>query len=302
MIIPLNVISSKKEWCWMTGKMRGLLAVHLAVLLFGMAGLFGKLILLTPLMIVLGRTFFASLSLGLVLYYLRQPIRVRSRSDFWVFFFLGSILAIHWTTFFHAIQISTVAVGLLTFSTFPMFVTFMEPCFFGERLRLFDILTALLVFCGLVLVIPAFDFGNRMTQGALWGTVSGFTFAVLSIMNRKVVRAYAPPVIAFYQNAFASLLLLPFFSLGSSSLNLQGLLYLVFLGVFCTAVAHALFIRGLKDIHAQAASVVAGLEPVYGILFALVLLGEVPNLRMVIGGIIILGTTILAGMRSEGEP
>jgi hypothetical protein len=37
---------------------------------------------------------------------------------------LGLILAVHWITFFHAIQVSSVAVGLLAFSTFPVFITF----------------------------------------------------------------------------------------------------------------------------------------------------------------------------------
>ena len=278
---------------------QGLLAVHLAVLLFGLSGLFGKLLPLPPLVIVLGRTLFASLTLGLALRCQRRSIRVRSRSDFQVFFLLGSILAIHWTTFFHAIQVSNVAVGLLAYSTFPVFVTFMEPCFFGERLRVFDVLTALLVFCGLVLVIPSFDFGNRITQGAFWGTVSGLTFAVLSLLNRKYVQTYSSSVIAFYQNAIAALILLPFWSLGAKALDIRNLLFLVILGVFCTALAHALFIHSLRDIRAQLAGVTASLEPVYGILLALILLGEVPCARTVAGGTLILGTTVLAAMRPK---
>ena len=278
---------------------QGLLAVHFAVLLFGLSGLFGKLLPLPPLVIVLGRTLFASLTLGLALCYQRRSIRVRSRSDFWVFFLLGSILAVHWTTFFHAIQVSTVAVGLLTFSTFPVFVTFMEPYFFGERLRVFDLWTALLVFCGLVLVIPSFDFGNRVTQGAFWGSISGLTFAVLSLLNRKYVQTYSSSVIAFYQNAIAALILLPFWSLGAKALNVRNLFLLVILGVFCTALAHALFIHGLRDIRAQLAGVTASLEPVYGILFALILLGEVPCARTVAGGTLILGTAVIAAMRPK---
>ena len=285
----------------MTGKVHGLLAVHLAVLLFGLSGLFGKLISLPPLGIVLGRTFFASLALGLALSYRRRAIRIHSRTDFWVFILLGSILAIHWTTFFHAIQVSNVAVGLLSFATFPIFVTFMEPCFFGERLRLFDVWTALLVLCGLVLVIPSFDFGNRITQGAFWGTISGFTFAVLALLNRKFVRTYPSLTIAFYQNAVATLILLPFWSLRSQAFDSRNLLFLGLLGVFCTAIAHALFIRGLKDVRAQLAGVTASLEPVYGILFALILLGEKPSARTLTGGILILGTTVVAGMKSSNS-
>jgi drug/metabolite transporter (DMT)-like permease len=276
-------------------KTHGLLVIHFAVLLFGLSGLFAKFVALSPLVIVLGRTFFASLSLGTILISLKRPMRIHSKTDFAAFLLLGGVLAVHWTTFFHAIQISTVAVGLLSFSTFPVFVTFMEPHFFKEKLRLFDVLTAILVFCGLILVIPSLDFDNPVTRGAFWGIVSGLTFALLSILNRKYVRKYAPSVIAFYQNAVASLALVPFVSLGATVPTPKDVLQLALLGILCTALAHALFIKGLQHVRAQLASVTACLEPVYGVFFALLLLGEIPAPRTAIGGLIIVGTTLVAG-------
>jgi drug/metabolite transporter (DMT)-like permease len=73
----------------------------------------------------------------------------------------------------------------------------------------------------------------------------------------------------------------------------------VLLGVFCTALAHALFIRGLEGIRAQVASLLAALEPVYGIVFALVFLGEVPAWRTVAGGAVILAAVMAAGQRNR---
>lgn len=285
----------------MRKKTHSLLEIHFAALLFGIAGLFGKFLSLSPAMIVVGRTFFASLTMGLVLFFLKQSARLHSKTDFGSLALLGAILAIHWTTFFHSIQVSTVAVGLLTYSTFPVFVTFMEPFFFKEKLRGVDILTAALVFCGLVLVIPSFDFGNSVTRGAFWGTASGLTFALLSILNRKYVKKYPSPVIAFYQNAFAFLVLLPFVLRGVGPLGSKDLLLLSILGVFCTALAHALFIKGLEYVRAQLASIIASLEPVYGVLFALILLGEVPASRTALGGVIILGTTLVASLMPKPE-
>jgi drug/metabolite transporter (DMT)-like permease len=69
---------------------------------------------------------------------------------------------------------------------------------------------------------------------------------------------------------------------------------LIILGVFCTALAHALFINSLKSIRAQLAGVIAALEPVYGILFAFVLLGEKPSWTMLSGGALILASTTAA--------
>ena len=281
----------------MTQKRYGLIEIHFAVLLFGIAGLFGKFLFLSPLVIVFGRTSFAALTLSAILFYSKTQIRTKTIQDFTVLILLGIILAIHWITFFHAIQMSTVAVGLLTFSTFPVFVTFMEPYFFKEKLRRFDLLTAASVVLGLILVIPSLDFQNHITQGAFWGTISGFTFAVLSILNRKYVGTYPSMVIVCYQNWMATLILFPFLFFEDLSLQPTDVLLLAVLGIFCTALAHVLFIKSLVHIKTQLASITACLEPVYGIIFAFVLLGEIPALRTILGGGIILGTIALASMK-----
>jgi drug/metabolite transporter (DMT)-like permease len=173
----------------------------------------------------------------------------------------------------------------------------MEPYFFKEKLRRFDMVTAGSVVLGLILVIPSLDFQNNITQGAFWGTLSGFTFAVLSILNRKYVSTYPSMVIVWYQNWIATLTLLPFLFFEDLTLQATDFALLALLGVFCTALAHALFIKSLVHIKTQLASITACLEPVYGIIFALVLLGEIPASRTILGGAIILGTIAIASMK-----
>jgi drug/metabolite transporter (DMT)-like permease len=285
----------------MTVKSHGVLEIHIAVLLFGLSGLFGKFLTLSPLVIVFGRTFFASLTLGLIIFYSKTQLRAKSRKDMMVLILLGAILAVHWITFFHSIQISTVAVGLLSFSTFPLFVTFMEPYFFKERLLFFDILMAGSVLLGLFLIVPSFDFQNNVTQGVFWGIISGFTFAVLSILNRQYVNTYPPIVIVCYQNWIASIILFPFLFIEDLALQPTDYVLLAILGIFCTAFAHVLFIKSLVHIRAQLASITACLEPVYGIFFAFVLLGEVPVIRTIAGGCIILGTITLSTIKRHSS-
>jgi drug/metabolite transporter (DMT)-like permease len=279
--------------------------IHLAVLLFGMAGLFGKLLSLPSVVIVFGRTIWASTALIAWLTLRRQwhPPHFRDRG---LLLFSGVLLAGHWFTFFESIQVSSVAVGLVTFSSFPLFVTFLEPLFFKERLQRRDLMTAALVVLGLLLVVPAYSFANRVTLGAFWGICSGASFAALALMNRRFSRRNASIStalsIAAVQNSVAALLLLPFVWGAGDSYKTTDLFYLAFLGIFCTALAHALFISGLARIRAQTASVLAGLEPVYGILFAFLLLGERPALRTLLGGGIILAAVFGASQNKEDLP
>ncbi|MCP4296553.1 MAG: EamA family transporter [Proteobacteria bacterium] len=273
---------------------KGMLEIHTAVLLFSLAGLFGKFVTLPALVIVFGRTFFAALALGIISILRNTPLFPFSNKDRLIFLTIGALLALHWYTFFYAIQISTVATGLLTFSSFPIFVTILEPLFFKEKFRLTDGLFALIVSVGLLLVIPIYDLSNNLTQGVVWGTLSGFTFALLSLFNRKYVLQYPPLMLGLNQNAAASLVLIPLIFFEDWSLKFSDLMLLIILGVFCTALAHVLFIKSLATIKIQLASIITTLEPLYGILFAFLLLSEVPSQRTVFGGTLILGVVFIA--------
>lgn len=275
-------------------KRKDLIQIHIAVFLFGLAGLFGKLVQQPALIIVLGRVFFGAIALFLLYGYRRQSIRLKRKKDYLWFALFGLILAVHWLTFFHSIKISSVAIGLLTYSTFPIFTAFLEPYFFKEKLLLRDFILAIITFGGVILVIPSFELGNQLTQGALWGIVSGATFAILSILNRKYVADYQGSLIALYQDTGASLLLLPFFFVLKPVLSSSDLGLLVLLGFLFTAFSHTIFINGLQTVKAKTASIIASLEPVYGILGAILLLNESPTLQEILGGAIILGATFYA--------
>jgi drug/metabolite transporter (DMT)-like permease len=276
---------------------RSLIEIHAAVLLFGLAGLFGKLLALPSTIIVLGRVIFASLALLILLGVQRKSLRLHTRRDVGLFALLGIVLAIHWTTFFQSIQVSTVAVGLLAFSTFPMFVTFIEPAVFREKVRLRELVLALIIFVGAVLIIPEFDLSNNITQGVLWGLASAATFALLTVLNRKAVRDYSAQHIALFQDTVAAVVLLPFLFVQPVDFALRDILLLILLGVVFTALAHSLYIGGMRHVRAHTASLIASLEPVYGILAALILFGEVPGVRVMIGGLLILGVAVYSSMR-----
>ena len=280
-------------------KNKSLMEIHVAVFLFGISGLFGKLLSLSPMMIVLGRVFFSSVFLLIIMLYLKKDIRLKEQKHYFYFVLMGVILAIHWSTFFKSIQVSTVAIGLLTFSTFPVFVTFFEPYFFKEKIKLSDVFIAIVTFLGVVLVIPKFELGNNLTEGALWGIVSSFTYAILSMLNRKYVKEYSSTVIAFYEQFVATIVLIPFLFLQKPIFQPKDILLLILLGTVFTGISHSLFINGLKNIKTQVAGIISSLEPVYGIILAVFLLREIPTLREILGGVIILGTVFYSTIKSK---
>ena len=267
---------------------KNLAEIHLAVLLFGLAGLFGKWIVLSPLMIVFGRVLFASITLALFLKLKRERFSISPRKNYLALALLGFILAIHWACFFQSIQVSTVAVGLLSFSTYPVFTTFLEPLLLKERIIKMNFLLSLICLAGVALIIPRFDLSHSTFVGVLWGLLSSLTFALLTVLNRSLTQNLPSLVLAFYQDFFALAFLLPSYFVLQPALSAKDVALLFLLGVFCTAGSHSLFIDGMKKIKAQTASLIHALEPVYGIIFAFFLLREIPSWRTIWGGVMIL--------------
>jgi len=274
-----------------------LVALHAAVALFGFAALFGKWLPLPATAIVLGRTIVAAGTLAIIV--TARGGRV-GRPDT-ALALNGAILALHWVTFFASVQVSTVAVGLLGYASFPLFVLLLERRDAAQRSKRVDALLALIAMAGLVTLVPGVDASGSTIRGLALGIVSGFTFALLSVRSHAMVKRVSPSRIALWQNGFAAACLVPVAIVEGAivvpAASEIGLLLL--LGVVCTGVAHTLFIASMQRVGAHTASVVAALEPVYGIVLAIPLLGEVPTTRTVIGGTLIVVAAVIASRRSR---
>ncbi|MBN2200287.1 MAG: DMT family transporter [Candidatus Aminicenantes bacterium] len=286
---------------------RALVEIHAAVLLFGLAGLFGKWLVFPAVLIVFGRVVFAVPALAAALTVLRRPLfagRLKAQA---LFGLLGLLLAAHWVCFFRSIQVSTVAVGLLSYSTFPLFTAVLEPLMLGEKFEQRAVFLALVCLAGVVLLVPRFTFEESVFRGVLWGLPAGASFSLLSILNRKLRRSHDGLSIAFRQDAFALLFLAPLAVPAlPAAISLRDVALLSILGLACTAGAHTLFIDGLRSVSARAASLISALEPVYGIALAIVFLREIPSLRTAAGGALILAAalavTLSGGKAASSSP
>jgi drug/metabolite transporter (DMT)-like permease len=273
---------------------QSLTSLHSAVFLFALSGLFAKWLNMPATYIVFGRAFFAALTLAIfVLLIKKQSLRL-TKSFILPLMLTGIILAFHWGSFFYAIQVSSVAIGLITFASFPVFVSFLEPLLFKENFHYQSLIQALLIILGIYLILPLDELATDVLSGALWGVLSAFSFALLTLLNRKFVAEVSAKKVAFYQNTWAFLCLLPFIILNPVTITSSQLTVLVILGVIFTAVAHSLFNHSLKVVKAHTASIAISLEPIYGIVAAYFLLGEQISIMMALGGIIVIFTNVWA--------
>lgn len=275
-----------------------LVCLHLAVVLFGFAALFGKWIAWDPVGIVFGRTVVAALALGL---WLRLQRRAVLRPT-WALAISGVLLALHWVAFFKAVAVGSVTMALLGYASFPLFVLALESTLHARRWHRVDLATALLVVGGLALTVPEWRWSSASVQGLAWGILSGFTFAWLVVRARVIGSAMPASSLAFWLNVFAALCLLPVV-IGAGgvggALDLHTAVLVLALGLLCTALAHTLYIVGIAGAGSLPAAVIAALEPVYGITLAWMWLAEVPGVRTALGATLLVAAAIVASVRAR---
>ncbi|MBB1521074.1 DMT family transporter [Aquipseudomonas guryensis] len=278
---------------------KALLALHLGALLFGLSGIFGKLALAAPVVIVFGRALFAVLALTP---FARSGAARPSHRRLLALAGAGLLLGGHWWSFFIAIKVAGVAVATLGFASFPAFTVLLEGLLFKERVRRSEWAVVGLVCIGLILVTPHFDFASEATLGLCWAVLSGLLFALVSVSNRATTRGLNPAQAALWQNIGILLCSLPFAWSLLPEVRALDWLWIGLLGVLCTALAHSLFVASLRTLNARSASVVFALEPVYGIVFAWWLFHEQPGLRMLCGGALIVLATLISARMSKHAP
>ncbi|NDL62986.1 DMT family transporter [Acerihabitans arboris] len=277
-------------------KRHALVSLNIAAFFFGLSGILGKVIAISPAAIVFGRALFAVLALSLLMLGLRGFRWERiSRKSALVVIGASVILAGHWLTFFISVKAAGVAIATLGFASFPAFTTLFESLGFRERISLPEVMLIALICLGLIMVCPSFDLGSGNTRGFLWGILSGALLALLIICNRVTAVSIRPVQAALCQNVVISLLMLPFAFHELALASAGDWFYLALLGIFCTGVAHSLMVTSLRFVKARAAAVFFALEPVYAILFAWGLFNERPTLRMFAGAaLIILSVTLFS--------
>lgn len=263
--------------------------LHGAVLMFALAGLFAKWIDLDAFWLVLARTGFAALALLVFFALFKRSALHMDKKDRRRFFISGLLLAVHWLTFFLAIQYSTVTFGLLIFASFPLFTLILvavlehtKPS--GEQL----LQSALIVLGVLLLTIDNLGEQKSLFATAL-GLCSALTFAALLLVNKSLVRQYQPTTIACYQNMVAFICCLPLliYYQQPAEVLIAELPLLILLGVVFTAISHSLLNSALSQLAAFSVGIAICLEPVYGAVAAVLLLDEQISLMMLVGGSII---------------
>lgn len=263
-----------------TGTVQDYLKLHFIVFLWGFTAILGNEISIDSTDVVLYRTGLAALVLSVIMYFQSRTFKFPRRAIIQLFF-TGLVVAAHWVTFFEAARISTVSVCLAGMATTTFWTSLVEPLFKRQKIQAFQVLLGLVVIFGLYLI---FKFEFNHAAGLTVAVISALLAAVFSVLNSQFTHKYPPYGITFYEMLAAAiglLIFIPFYKTyvtHSDSIYMwptsRDWLLLLLLSGVCTVFAFSASVELMKRISAFAVNLTVNLEPVYGIILALLIYGE----------------------------
>jgi drug/metabolite transporter (DMT)-like permease len=211
------------------------------------------------------------------------------------------LLCVHWITFFHSMQVSNIAVGMLSLYAYPVMTVFMEPLLKGTKIDWGDVASGMFVVVGIYFLVPEFDFANNMTQGVLWGVVSAFTFALRNLLLGHWFSGQSSARSMSYQVLIVALLMTPVILTSTHKPTHVDWGLILVLGLFFTAFSHTLFGYALRYLKAKTVALVACMQPVYGVLDGVIFLHSIPDTATFIGGAIIVTAAVYESLREHNK-
>jgi len=262
------------------------LHLHFLVLIWGFTAILGLLITIPPVEVVFYRTLFAFVGLGLLMYINKLSFSI-GKAQIIRLFFTGSLIAGHWILFFTSARISTASVCLAGMATTSFWTSFLEPLVLKKKIIWYEVFLGLIVIVGLYIIFH-FEFDHAL--GLLLALTSAFLAALFTVINGRFAKVLHHQTVTFYEMLGACISIVMFFPLyrlffsENLQLNLQlsisDTFYILLLAIVCTVYAYSASIELMKKISAFSVNLTVNLEPVYGIILAVLIFGEKEKMHL----------------------
>lgn len=269
----------------------GLPSLYLVIFLLALTGLFAKLIPLDAISLIQLRAVIAAVALALFSLLRKRNLRLAGARSYAGVYALGLLLGVHWVTFFHAMQISSVALGMLALFSYPVVTILLEPLFVRQRIKTADIIAGLIMFVGLTIMVgpDMRDLQGTNVQGVLLGLFSALLFALRNLLQKYLFNDVPSRNLMFHQVVAVGLMLAIFVDYPQvQALASADIFKLVLLGTLSTAAAHSLLAFSLKQMPAKSVALISCLQPVIAALLAWYVVDEIPQMSVLFGGGIVL--------------
>lgn len=245
------------------------------VLILGFTAILGKLIEVEVYALVWYRILIAIVGIAIYMLIWKRSFIIPGQALLTICL-SGLILSCHWLLFFSAIKVSNVSITLVCLSISPLIVSFLEPLAFKRQIRKYEVVFSIIVVIGLGFI---FRIETGYSSGIILALSAAFLSSVLSIINAKLILKYSSPIISFYElvgGLIGLSLYIAVIGIEKSRFvpSIPDVGYLLILGLICTAFAYIKAVEVMKVLSPYTVMLTINMEPVYGIVLALLIFGE----------------------------
>lgn len=279
--------------------------IILAMTIFGTIGAFTKYITLPDGSrlpsgeIALYRALLAIVLLGSFLFITGQKINFKEiKRDIPLLAFSGMAMGINWILLFEAFNYTTVSVATLSYYFAPIIVMIVTPILFKEKFTLKQIICFIMSTIGIVLITGVGDLskGTSHLKGIFFGLGAALFYATVIIFN-KYIKGVSGINRTFLQFIGSIIVLIPYVLLTDginiTSVNTTGIVCLLVIGLFHTGITYCMYFSSLKDLNGQEAAILSYIDPLVAVIISVTFLEESISKLQIIGGVLILGFSII---------
>ena len=276
-----------------------------AMFIFGTIGIFVRNIPLPSSVIALARGVIGTLFL--IIFTKIRKIKIsytEIKNNLSILCLSGMLIGIHWIFLFEAYRNTTVAVATLCYYLAPVFVIIASPFVLKEKLTFKQIVCIGVALIGMIFVSGIFEKGgteNLQLKGIFFGIGAAIIYAVVILLNKhlKKISSYTMTIM---QLGIAAAVLAPYTLLtqntGSLTFNFTTLILLGIIGIINTGITYPLYFSAIQELKAHTIAIFSYIDPIVAILLSTLILREKPDVFTVIGGIMILGSTLISELSS----
>lgn len=270
-----------------------------SMMVFGTIGLLVKNINLSSGEIALFRAIIATIAI--IIYKLISGNKIvfkEIKKDLPILFLSGVAIGFNWILLFQAYNYTTVSIATLSYYFAPVIVMIVCPILFREKLTIKQLICFFMSTVGLIMVIGigGMEKSNSNIIGIGFGLAAAVFYSTVIILNKfiKNVTGIDRTLIQFFA---AIIVLIPYVILTTGinigSLDKIGIISIIILGLLHTGISYCLYFASLKDLKGQEAAILSYIDPLVAIIVSVTILGEGINSIQIIGGVMILGFTLL---------
>ena len=279
--------------------LKNLSGLILATLLISTSGVLGKYIAMPSEVIIWFRSAFAMIFLFGFCRYKKINLTVLTMRTHVPLIISSLFMAAHWISYFYALKLSNVALGMLSLFTFPVITALLEPFFLKTKFNPIHLILGTIILIGIYILAPEFNLESDDLKGILFGLFSAFCYSIRILILKQHVDHYHGSMLMFYQTSVITIVLFPvLFFMDVSGFQSQ-VPYLLLLAIITTAVGHSLMVHSLKFFSASTATIIGSIQPVFGIIIAFVVVNEIPAVNTIWGGLLIISTVFIETIRSK---